>query len=351
MKRGQARGALLEIVLAKLIEINGYEVIRGVDNREIVSKNNNLNLKGRGGFHQFDTLGRFKITPPFVYPLRLFVEAKFYAEKPVGIDKVRMGVGILEDVNTNYSTVDLADNELSVERYHYHYAIFSTTGFSEPAQRFAIAHRIHLVDLSGEDYSDITRTIYKIVECFSIVGTDEVRPTFKLFKMWFSKFLWKEEKNLLYYKKFISSDFVKAINLVINLKSQISEQFMYLATINSPFIIPLLVNLSFNELLKRNHHQKVGINWDEDEPDKWIIVAKDTQSNKNISISFTLPKLLRDYMLSTDNINNTARDIKEIRIGTFVFLAYLDKINPTLCTLKFDWEMTKKISLKSDNNK
>lgn len=101
MRKGQARGALLEIVLSKLIEVNGYEIIRNEDSREIVRRSNNLNIKGRGGFHQFDTLGRFKITPPFVYPIRLFVEAKFYAENPVGIDKVRMGVGILEDVNTN----------------------------------------------------------------------------------------------------------------------------------------------------------------------------------------------------------------------------------------------------------
>lgn len=65
MRKGPARGSLLEIVLSKLIEANGYEIIRAADENEIISKHNNLNLKGRGGFHQFDTLGRFKITPPF----------------------------------------------------------------------------------------------------------------------------------------------------------------------------------------------------------------------------------------------------------------------------------------------
>lgn len=350
MRKGPARGSLLEIVLSKLIEANGYEIIRAADENEIISKHNNLNLKGRGGFHQFDTLGRFKITPPFVYPLRLFVEAKFYAENPVGIDKVRMGVGILEDVNTNYSTVDLNNNQLSVERYHYHYAIFSTTGFSEPAQRFAIAHRIHLVDLSGEEYSVFKEIIYDIVEYFSCNIEDKVKEEFLEFKKRFAEILETTSFKTLLNDYSIFNN-TKLISMIIALKKYIENQFMYLATINSPFIIPLLANPSFNEVLKRNPHQKVGIKWNENEPDKWIIVARDDQSNGEITISFTLPKLLKDYMLSTDDMSNTAKDIKEIRIGTFVFLAYLDKKNPTLCTLKFDWEMTRKIVLKSYNKK
>lgn len=70
----------------------------------------------------------------------------------VGIDKVRMDVGILEDFNTNYSTVEMDDEELAVEKYQYHYAIFLTSGFTEVAQRFAITHKIHLIDLSGDEY-------------------------------------------------------------------------------------------------------------------------------------------------------------------------------------------------------
>lgn len=346
MRKGQARGALLEIVLAKLIEVNGYEIIRNEDGREIERRSNNLNLKGRGGFHQFDTLGRFKITPPFVYPLRLFVEAKFYSKHPVGIEKVRMGVGILTDVNTNYSTVDSDDNELSIERYHYHYAIFSTTGFSEPAQRFAIAHRIHLVDLSGEEYKVFKDLIYSIVEYFSLNDTeDKVRDEFLEFKTWFADALDCTNLNILLENNTNFND-DSFINMVMILKDYVDNQFMYLATINSPFIIPLLTKPAFNKLLKRNPHQTVGIKWHDDEPDKWIIVTEATQFNNDISIRFTLPNLLKDYLLSSDNINDTARDIKEKRIGTFVFLAYLDKINPTLCTLKFNWDMTRKTVLK-----
>ena len=130
MNKQQAKGYLLEIVLSKLIEVNGYEVITesnipcepGVPHgeKEIESKHNGLNVRGRGGYHQFDTLGTFKITPPFVYPLRLFVEAKCYASTKVGIDRVRMGVGILNDINTNYATVNLSTEQLSVKRSFLH---------------------------------------------------------------------------------------------------------------------------------------------------------------------------------------------------------------------------------------
>jgi len=69
MNKQQAKGYLLEIVLSKLIEVNGYEVITEwnipyepelpPEEQEIRNQSNGLNIKGRGGYHQFDTLGTF----------------------------------------------------------------------------------------------------------------------------------------------------------------------------------------------------------------------------------------------------------------------------------------------------
>ena len=207
MDKQQAKGYLLEIVLSKLIEVNGYEVITesnipcepGVPHgeKEIESKHNGLNVRGRGGYHQFDTLGTFKITPPFVYPLRLFVEAKCYASTKVGIDRVRMGVGILNDINTNYATVNLSTEQLSVKRYQYHYAIFSTSGFSKPAQRYAIAHKIHLIDLSSDVYKDIINLIQQIIdELMDDSGIDDTE--FNSFKRTFSELIRDE---VAYYRR------------------------------------------------------------------------------------------------------------------------------------------------------
>ena len=339
MNKQQAKGYLLEIVLSKLIEVNGYEVIREhnipyeysvpYEEQEIVSNSNGLNVRGRGGYHQFDTLGTFKITPPFVYPLRLFVEAKCYASTKVGIDRVRMGVGVLNDINTNYATVDLSTEQLSIKRYQYHYAIFSTSGFSKPAQRYAIAHKIHLIDLSNDAYKGIINLIEQIVD--ELMDNSDIDSSeFNNFKNLFSELIYDG-----YYShgdnKFFVSDL---LHLVRALKRNIENQFLYLATINSVHMIPLLANSEFNELLKSNPHQNVSIHFNPENPDEWIIVPIiDNDEVPNLSISFTLPELLREYIYQ--DVEN-AMLVKEKFIHKFVFIAYLDNDNPTICTLTFN---------------
>lgn len=339
MNKQQAKGYLLEIVLSKLIEVNGYEVIREhnipyeysvpYEEQEIVSNSNGLNVRGRGGYHQFDTLGTFKITPPFVYPLRLFVEAKCYASTKVGIDRVRMGVGVLNDVNTNYATVDLSTEQLSIKRYQYHYAIFSTSGFSKPAQRYAIAHKIHLIDLSNDAYKGIINLIEQIVD--ELMDNSDIDSSeFNNFKNLFSELIYDG----YYYhgdNKFFVSDL---LHLVRALKRNIENQFLYLATINSVHMIPLLANSEFNELLKSNPHQNVSIHFNPENPDEWIIVPIiDNDEVPNLSISFTLPELLREYIYQ--DVEN-AMLVKEKFIHKFVFIAYVDNDNPTICTLTFN---------------
>lgn len=345
MNKQQAKGYLLEIVLSKLIEVNGYEVITesnipyepGVPHgeQEIESKHNGLNVRGRGGYHQFDTLGTFRITPPFVYPLRLFVEAKCYASTKVGIDRVRVGVGILNDINTNYSTVNLSTEQLSVKRYQYHYAIFSTSGFSNPAQRYAIAHKIHLIDLSSDVYKDIINLIHQIID--ELMDNSDIDDTqFNSFKRTFSELIRDE---VAYHKRssYCWDEFLFNIDLkmlIMELKNNIENQFIYLATINSVYMIPLLANSEFNELLKTNPHQDVSIHFNPEKPKEWIIVPIINGSeNPSLSIRFTLPKLLRQYIHQDAE---KAMRVKEKIIDKIVFIAYLDNENPTLCTLTFN---------------
>lgn len=345
MNKQQAKGYLLEIVLSKLIEVNGYEVITECNipyepsvphgEQEIERKRNGLNVRGRGGYHQFDTLGTFRITPPFVYPLRLFVEAKCYASTKVGIDIVRMGVGILNDINTNYSTVNLSTEQLSVKRYQYHYAIFSTSGFSKPAQRYAIAHKIHLIDLSSDVYKNIINLIHQIID--ELMDNSDIDDTqFNSFKRTFSELIRDE---VVYHRRssycWDESLFdIDLENLIIDLKNNIENQFIYLATINSVYMIPLLANSEFNELLKTNPHQDVSIHFNPEKADEWIIVPIINNSEiPSLSIRFTLPELLRQY-IHQDAVK--AMRVKEKMIDKIVFIAYLDNKNPTLCTLTFD---------------
>lgn len=345
MNKHQVKGYLLEVVLSKLIEVNGYEVIteENIGNTDEFKRygRNGLKVKGRGGYHQFDTLGTFRVTPPFIYPLRLFVEAKFYSpDRRVGIEKVRMGVGILDDINTNYSTVNMTLAELFLARYNYHYAIFSTSGFSDDAQRYAIAHKIHLIDLSGSEYKYITDAIEKIVDILMLDTNDIEKNSFETFKRSFSYLIHSEEIDGWKYKQAIECiDNALLEKLILSLRDNIKGKYIFLATINSVNMIPLFADEAFNELLNSNPHQNISIHFNQENSDEWVIVPIDNNGNeiRNLSARFTLPELFSKYM--KDDLKK-AMDMKEKIFSKIVFIAYLDKTNPTLCTLTFNKSTT-----------
>jgi hypothetical protein len=142
------RGYLLEEVIARLLCASGYRLLvhEDQDPVELANGRHGLLVRGRGSVHQADVLGEFFYTPAFSLPIRLFVEAK-YRNHPTGLLDVRNAHGVVHDVNENYST-DPRSGRLR-RRYHYAYALFSAKGFTRPAQDFALAHQISLIDLGG----------------------------------------------------------------------------------------------------------------------------------------------------------------------------------------------------------
>ena len=83
ISEAQLRGYLLEEALAWLMRYSGYRplVRQSQDPDELVQRGNGLRVSGRGAEHQVDVLGEFAFTPAFSLPIRLFLEAKFKAEK------------------------------------------------------------------------------------------------------------------------------------------------------------------------------------------------------------------------------------------------------------------------------
>ncbi|MEU3550014.1 hypothetical protein ACH4UY_29115 [Streptomyces longwoodensis] len=173
ISEGALRGYLLEEVLAWLLRSSGYEVLTAQDDGEqppwktLEERSHGLVVRGRGAWHQADTLGQFRFVPPFSLPVRLFVEAKFTQTK-VRLSTVRNGHGVLHDVNENVMTTIATHSgpRRPRTRYRYSYAIFCTSGFSQDAQEFALAHQISLVDLSVPDFAhlrDLVRTAAKDV--------------------------------------------------------------------------------------------------------------------------------------------------------------------------------------------
>jgi hypothetical protein len=143
----QVRGMLLEEILLHLLRRSGY--------RPVTEKNGDPTLDtspaglcvlGRGAAHQIDAIADCLLQHPFSNPQRLLVEAKCYDEgKNVGIEVVRNALGTLRDVSENWTREPAVGTDPpSRSRYHYQYAIFSGTGYTEDAQNFAYAQDIYL---------------------------------------------------------------------------------------------------------------------------------------------------------------------------------------------------------------
>ncbi|MEW5832728.1 MAG: hypothetical protein AB1763_07825 [Campylobacterota bacterium] len=144
------KGLLLEEVLLKLLRETGYLTVDDATGDPTLKiGRSGLEVKGRGWNHQIDAIADFIMSPPFSYPIRLLLEAKFYTSK-VGIDIVRNAVGVLKDVDEYWVSNDR--NPISKPRYHYQYAIFTSSSFTNPAQRYAFAQDIYLIKLENNKY-------------------------------------------------------------------------------------------------------------------------------------------------------------------------------------------------------
>lgn len=146
MDLATARGAILEELVLHLLRMVGYRVIKPGDDEATRAGKAGLELRGRGGWHQIDAMAAFDQTPAFMYPLRLLVEAKCYKRgHPVGIEIARNAVGVLKDISEEYSVHTVHGHQVRVPRWNYHAAIFSTSGYTSGAQRYALAHQVFLI--------------------------------------------------------------------------------------------------------------------------------------------------------------------------------------------------------------
>lgn len=161
--RDALRGYILEEVLAYLVSGAGYRLLIHPDQDpdNLIRRGNGLGVKGRGSDHQADVLGELLWIPAFTFPMRLFVEAKF-RDGRTGISAVSSAVGVLLDINQR----NLIERDVGKfpRYYRYEYALFSTSGFSSLAIDMAIAHQISLIDLSGDEFSDLRNEVTRSAE-------------------------------------------------------------------------------------------------------------------------------------------------------------------------------------------
>jgi hypothetical protein len=161
----QVRAVLLEEAILKLLRASGYRTVTtAAADPTLFAGPAGLNVWGRGGKHQIDAIADLRIGQPFSNPQRLIVEAKAYSnERKVGLPVVRGAVGVLKDVSEFW--VKNGPDQPAASRYHYQFAIFSTSEFTGDAQDYAFAHDVHLLPLRRSSFfSPVVRAIENAAE-------------------------------------------------------------------------------------------------------------------------------------------------------------------------------------------
>ena len=178
VNKNQIKGYVLEELVSYLVKNSGYHILTpssSNSDQDLLIIGDDIRVKGRGSTHQVDVLGELDIPLAFTFPLRIFVEAKCYENKKVGLNVIRNAVGTIMDVNQNY--FPRIEKEPRI-KYHYSYVIFSTSGFSRYALNMAAAHQISIVDFSSKPFDDLVSAIDNFSEL--VAGKENIEKVSKL---------------------------------------------------------------------------------------------------------------------------------------------------------------------------
>ena len=145
MTVAQFRGYLFEVFISKMLNNNGFKQCEFSNGNylnqlpcELVSQDGEI--QGRGTKHQIDYVGIYQKNIPFVYPIRILVECKYY-KKGVFKNTIREFIGTFKDIEENYFYHQKEERV----RFLNIPIIFSATFFRDEAINLAWSHGINLV--------------------------------------------------------------------------------------------------------------------------------------------------------------------------------------------------------------
>jgi hypothetical protein len=315
------RGYILEEVLAYLISGTGYRLLVHPDQDpdNLIRRGNGLGVKGRGSDHQADVLGELLWIPAFTFPLRLFVEAKF-RDGRTGINTVSSAVGVLLDINQR----NLIERDVGKfpRCYRYEYALFSTSGFSSRAIDMAITHQISLIDLSGDEFSDLRSEVTRSAEALTSwvdKGYDlqRVEPVRR------GRFVSAVRNTLRrelgtwptsvppHQDQDIPMDY-QALSPAIGVARRYRELFIAMA--DGPFMLLLNERTpgEFINYANRHRWHAIEINWSKQENQGRTWTITPSENRGAYTITFRLPDRLADWIFARPDLSRRrALQIKE----------------------------------------
>lgn len=115
-------------------------------------------VKGRAQWHDVDGVYVFRAATPFMQPLRLCVEARFFDRK-LGKTHIREFMGKMQDISQVYLKEE--DGRISHRKpYHEQGVFFSMNGFTQEAEDLAAAHGIQTISYGAQP---IMESIYRSI--------------------------------------------------------------------------------------------------------------------------------------------------------------------------------------------
>lgn len=149
------RGYLYEIFIGKHLKDNGFdECLKGKTTRGC-KVNTQGEIEGRGEFHQIDFAGVYTKLTPYIYPLRVLAECKYY-KTPLQKHIIRQYIGVIKDISENYYVPSETKNsnkesifDKQISRFTDVPIIFSVNGFDTHSENLAWAQGINLVSHRG----------------------------------------------------------------------------------------------------------------------------------------------------------------------------------------------------------
>lgn len=144
---GNIRSSLFNIIIQCLMERAGYPLLQpNGQNRHMVRKvrNNFIELRGRGCWHQIDCPCISSRMVPFLPPVRLIGEVKYHISE-MKKESVRNFLGILTDIREGSIMTDIYGAGTQGLRRKDIGVIFAANGFLPEAERLAYSHEIRAI--------------------------------------------------------------------------------------------------------------------------------------------------------------------------------------------------------------
>lgn len=299
-----------------------------------------MRVKGRGTSHQVDVLGEFPFTPAFSLPVRLFLEAKHYAT-PCRLEVVRNAHGVIHDVNQNYVTDP--GSVRPRRRFRYCYALFSTSGFTQDAQDFALAHQISLIDLSGASFAWLRAAVRDTASRLRVAAARHRVARFPV--MWVRGLLRALLDTADYFllpgvptnaPRFRDDAEPILQEFAAGLQTHGSVQLL-LGFPAAPFIVPLAANDRAKFVRYARHHPSHAVrlrrNGDGDHAEWTVTPSADPEG---YLLTFTLPPRVEDWISATEELERRrTRKIKSDFLSA-IMVYYLVDNGVRACQLTYE---------------